>query len=327
MGPRPKLCIEQCLHLPPFQSAIVRRAWRRSGRPLLTKGQQWVERQRYRHLFAALEGPDQAGVRIQGALRGAQPFCAARMGHVEARLLGEWQLCGGRWSRATRLEAHANAGVFPVSHEGLRAFAQTYQQALQHVDLLGFWQSEHQAALVSQLSVSPALCQLSALEPFRQSQPWSEALEGRSVLVVHPFAESIQAQYRRHGSGLFADARVLPPFDLQVCRPPLTHAPMTEGFCSWSDALQHLQDRVLGMSFDVALLGCGAYGLPLAAALRREGRQVIHLGGALQLLFGIRGRRWDDDPQIQRLITSDWIRPSAAETPHAAAGIEGGCYW
>jgi hypothetical protein len=249
------------------------------------------------------------------------------MGHVEARILGEWKFRQGRWSRATRLEAHANAGIFPVSDGFLGNFAQIYQQALQHVDLLGFWQTEHQAALVSQLTPMPGLCQLSALEPFRQRKPWSAALEGRSVLVVHPFAASIQAQYHRHGSGLFVDARVLPAFDLQVCRPPLTHAPLTDGFRTWTEALERLQDRVLAMSFDVALLGCGAYGLPLAAALRREGRQVIHLGGALQLLFGIRGRRWDDDPQIKRLITSDWIRPSAAETPHAAAGIEGGCYW
>lgn len=306
---------------------MFRRVWRRSGKHLLTQGQQWAERRRYRHLFAALESPDQAGARIETALRRGQPFCAARMGHVEARLLGEWQLCGGRWSRATRLEAHANAGVFPLSDAGLGDFARIYQHALQQVDLLGFWQSEHQAALVSQLEPLPALCQLSALEPFRQHQPWSEALAGRSVLVVHPFAESIQAQYHRHGSGLFVDARVLPAFDLQVCRPPLTHAPLTEGFRTWVEAFGRLQDHVLAKSFDVALLGCGAYGLPLAAALRREGRQVIHLGGALQLLFGIRGRRWEGDPQIQQLMTPNWIRPSAAETPQAAAAIEGGCYW
>ncbi len=306
---------------------MLRRVWRSTGRNFVKQSQFWFERRRYSELFAALQAAEQAGSTIHSALAQGVPFCAARMGHVEARILGEWKFRQGRWSRATRLEAHANAGIFPVSDGFLGNFAQIYQQALQHVDLLGFWQTEHQAALVSQLTPMPGLCQLSALEPFRQRKPWSAALEGRSVLVVHPFAASIQAQYHRHGSGLFVDARVLPAFDLQVCRPPLTHAPLTDGFRTWTEALERLQDRVLAMSFDVALLGCGAYGLPLAAALRREGRQVIHLGGALQLLFGIRGRRWDDDPQIKRLITSDWIRPSAAETPHAAAGIEGGCYW
>lgn len=307
--------------------SLLRRVWRGSAKCLFGQSQRWLERRRYPELFGALVSADQAGSRIEAALVQGAPFCAARMGHVEARLLGEWVFRGGRWSRATRLEAHANAGIFPTTDAELADFARIYQQSLHDVDLLGFWQSEHQAALVSLLHPVPALCQLSALEPFRQLRPWSAALNGRSVLVVHPFAASIQAQYDQHGSRLFADPRILPSFELQVYRPPLTHAPMTDGFQSWSDALRHLQDQVLSMSFDVALVGCGAYGLPLAAALRREGHQVIQLGGALQLLFGIRGRRWDVDPQIQRMMTSDWIRPSSQETPPISDGIEDGCYW
>ena len=41
--------------------------------------------------------------------------------------------------------------------------------------------------------------------------------------------------------------------------------------------------------FDVALIGCGAYGFPLAAKLKTAGKQAIHLGGVLQALFGIKG--------------------------------------
>jgi hypothetical protein len=309
------------------RSSLLRRVWRASGKRLLDQSHFWLERRRYPDLFLGLMPADEVGLCIEAALVQGVPFCAARMGHVEARLLGEWMFRGGRWSRASCLEAHANAGVFPTSDAGFSAFARIYHQALQHVDLLGFWQSDHQAALVSQLNPIPSLCRLSALEPFRQTQPWSFALQGRSVLVVHPFAASIQAQYERVGSKLFADPRILPLFELQVYRPPLTHAPITDGFQMWTDALYHLQDRVLSMSFDIALLGCGAYGLPLAAAIRQEGRQVIHLGGALQLLFGIRGRRWESDPQIQKLTSADWIRPSGDETPSMAYGIEEGCYW
>jgi hypothetical protein len=306
---------------------MLRTLWRRSGKHWLQQGRQWQERRRYPQLFAALDTAEQAGLRIEQAMREGSPFCAARMGHVEARLLGEWQFRRGRWSRATLLEAHNNAGVFPVSDAGLEAFAHIYQRALQQVDLLGFWQTDFQASLVAALEPMPALCSLSALEPFRQTRPWSEALTDRSVLVIHPFAASIETQYRCHRSKLFRDSRVLPAFQLQVLKPPLTHAPNTEGFMSWTDAFQHLEDQVLAMSFDLALLGCGAYGLPLAAAIRREGRQAIQLGGALQLLFGICGSRWDGDSQIQRLITPDWCRPRFDETPTTAAGIEGGCYW
>lgn len=43
------------------------------------------------------------------------------------------------------------------------------------------------------------------------------------------------------------------------------------------------------INFDTAIIGCGAYGMPLAAQIKNAGRQAIHLGGAVQLLFGIKG--------------------------------------
>jgi hypothetical protein len=306
---------------------MLRTIWRSSGKRWLALSQQWLERRRFSELFSAMQSPEQAGERINKELRMGTAFCAARMGHVEARIIGEWLLRKGRWSRATLQEAHLNAGIFPVDDDGLEAFALEYWQSLQQVDLLGFWQSDYQAALVASLLQPPVLCPLPALEPFRQSHPWSAALKGKSVLVVHPFSTSIAAQYSTYGSTIFPDCSILPSFHLQVLQPPLTHAPQTEGYEDWGCALAALKSRVLGLSFDVALVGCGAYGLPLAAAIGRAGRQAIHLGGALQLLFGIQGRRWDQDAEIQRLISQRWIRPSPTERPATAASIEGGCYW
>ena len=54
--------------------------------------------------------------------------------------------------------------------------------------------------------------------------------------------------------------------------------------------------------FDVAIIGCGAYGMPLAAMLKQAGKQAIHLGGATQLLFGIKGKRWEEIKTIPHLI-------------------------
>jgi hypothetical protein len=305
----------------------VRSLWRATGKRWLRSGQNWLERQRYHDLFENILSADEAGGVIHAAIKQGLPFCAARMGHVEARILGEARLRRGQWSRATYAEAHANAGIFPVTDAGLLDFAAVYGEALESVDLLGFWQTEYQANLVSAMQKSPALCALPSLEPFRQINPWSKALAGRRVLVVHPFAQSIQTQYFRHGAALFADPRVLPEFQLEAIVPPRTHAPQTEGYVDWLDALKSFQSRVLSLSFDVALIGCGAYGLPLAIAIKQAGRQSVHLGGALQLLFGIRGRRWDSDIDMRRLIDSRWVRPSAEETPSTASAVEGGCYW
>jgi ketopantoate reductase len=90
-----------------------------------------------------------------------------------------------------------------------------------------------------------------------------------------------------------------------------------------------MREEVARIDFDVAIVGAGAYGLPLAAAVKDLGRQAVHLGGATQLLFGIRGRRWEvESPDdIAPLFNEHWVRPSAEETPQGSSSVEGGCYW
>ena len=56
-----------------------------------------------------------------------------------------------------------------------------------------------------------------------------------------------------------------------------------------------MYEQSLKTSFDVAIIGCGAYGMPLGAMLKDAGKTVIHLGGVTQILFGIKGKRWDEN--------------------------------
>jgi len=80
-------------------------------------------------------------------------------------------------------------------------------------------------------------------------------------------------------------------------------------------------DQMTQMEFDVAIIGCGAYGFPLAACAKRLGKQAIHLGGATQLLFGIKGKRWGD------IGNEHWVHPLPEEHPQGFEKVEGGCYW
>ena len=279
---------------------------------------------RYSAVFGGVLGDREAGLWIAEALRSHRPVLVGRLGSVEARLLGESRF--GRFSRVTRREAHRNAGLFPTDPEALEAAAARLGSALEAVDLLALWDSPYQARLTAQLAHLPERCSLAALEPWWQPSPWSAALAGQRVLVVHPFAESIQSQWQRR-EHLFPGTAVLPEFALQVLKPPLTLAGGTAGFPSWSAALDDLIARSQERDFDVALLGCGAYGLPLAAAIKAMGRPALQLGGALQLLFGIRGRRWEAMPPFAALMNEHWVRPLPEETPAAAAQVDGGCYW
>ena len=145
-------------------------------------------------------------------------------------------------------------------------------------------------------------------------------------MVIHPFAESIRRQFARHEK-LFSDARVLPNFELLTIPAVQTLAGNKAGFASWFDALDWMRAEVDKLDFDVALIGAGAYGLPLSAHVKRSGKIAIHMGGSLQILFGIKGRRWDNMPTISQFYNDAWVRPLENERLHGAENVEQGCYW
>jgi hypothetical protein len=151
-------------------------------------------------------------------------------------------------------------------------------------------------------------------------------LANQKVLVIHPFEKSIQKQYANREK-LFKDPRILPDFTLLTLKAVQSIARNETGFSNWFEALDWMCTQIRSLDFDIAIIGAGAYGLPLAAFIKRMGKKAIQLGGATQILFGIRGQRWDRMPFFQQLYNQNWIRPLPEETPANFQKVEGGCYW
>ena len=53
------------------------------------------------------------------------------------------------------------------------------------------------------------------------------------------------------------------------------------------------------------------------------------MAGVTQLLFGIKGKRWEDYVvwPYMNLFNDHWVRPGASEKPKNATVVEGACYW
>jgi hypothetical protein len=94
----------------------------------------------------------------------------------------------------------------------------------------------------------------------------------------------------------------------------------------WSEGVDRLTEEALKHEFDLALVGAGAWSLPLLANLKRAGKKGLHLGGATQLVFGIKGRRWDQEGWYMP-YNEAWVRPLPEETPAGCMQKEKGCYW
>ena len=160
-----------------------------------------------------------------------------------------------------------------------------------------------------------------------QISGWSAALAGRRGLVVHPFRKTIVAQYARRAQ-LFPGKNVLPEFaSLTVVQAVQGLGGQDTGYASWFDALAAMEREMDAADYDVAIVGAGAYGLPLAAHARDTGHAAIQMSGATQLLFGIKGKRWDSHPIIGKLYNDAWVRPDETEGITHKEKVEGGSYW
>lgn len=267
-----------------------------------------------------------AGRLIEGAIQDRRPFLASRLGWMESYALGLWDT--GRVVEQSFIEKlRRHAGVFPPTKRNFESFCSIYLDAVREIDLLGLMQNPYYKHLTGKYISGAATCGLGSLEPYLNCPPWSRSLAGLRVLVVHAFADSIRSQYHENRTGLFADPQVLPEFELQCLKAPQTMLDETAGFACWSEALADLKRRVDALDYDVATIGCGAYGLPLGAHIKQAGKVAIHFGGAVQLLFGISGQRWRDKPEFRAIRRDAWISPSESERPLGWEKIEEGCYW
>lgn len=214
-----------------------------------------------------------------------------------------------------------NAGFFPCEKSYLKRFTKIMLEDIKQIDILVSWRPEEiffQKSLRKSFRIG-----LADLVPSNDQSFWTHELKGKHVLVIHPFAESIEKQYKNREK-LFDNPDTLPELaSLRTIKAVQTIAGNSMGFGDWFEALEHMKQEIDKHDFDVALTGCGAYGLPLAAYIKRKGKKSIHMGGSLQLLFGIKGKRWDNSP----LYNEHWTSPSASERPANLNMVENGCYW
>ena len=212
------------------------------------------------------------------------------------------------------------SGIFPEGQETAERFSERYLQDIPEIDLLGCHQYYEK---FMPLRTDVIKVQLEMLYPFFVERPWSRILKGKKVLVIHPFESTIIRQYERRNL-LFDNKEILPDFDLKTFKAIQTIAGNSSKFKNWFEALKYMEDKISTMDFEIAIIGCGAYGLPLAAHVKRMGKQAIHLAGGTQLMFGIKGNRW-----VEQYKEKQEYRPGTGRRKlalHPLGGQESSCH-
>jgi hypothetical protein len=173
------------------------------------------------------------------------------------------------------------------------------------------------------------------LEPFycilENDIPWTMELKDKTVLIISPFIKSFQKQlknkfqmFKDENKKIFLDNQKFVFYEsFQTIAGNHIHK-------DWFETYEIMCQEIKKLDFDIALLGCGGYGLPLCNFIKKDmNKSAIYIGGGLQLLFGVIGTRWESHDTIKKIIrdnNSNFIRPSKEEILSDLKSVENGCY-
>ena len=269
---------------------------------------------------------------IKKAIHDGTPFLMGRITDIELRTA--FDLRHGNPIKQDQIDLENNAGIHLQNMISLNTYVQRFIQAYEHCTHIAEWDKGgamyravgHGQEWIAKRTPHAIKIDARNLEPYYFQDSWMSALKGKRILIVHPFASSFQKQTSKFVD-LFPNRSWFEDCTFVFVKPPMTMAGNHEGK-DWQEHLDGFFLQLQGVEFDIALVAAGGYGMLIADHIYTNlKRSAMYIGGALQLFFGVIGKRWFDNKVILSLVNDHWIRPSQEERPQHHTKVEKGCYW
>ena len=228
-------------------------------------------------------------------------------------------------------------GIYYNSNEIAILYAKKYNESIENSDALAIFPGLYkmqQNYYISKFNLNHVYNRI--LEPFycclENIKPWTHYLHKKRILIISPFVESFKKQlnnnfqiFKDPSKKMFLDNQ---EFIFYKCFQSLAGCTPHK---NWLETFIIMCNDISKLDFDIALLGCGGYGVPLCNFIKTKmNKSSIYIGGGLQLLFGVMGKRWENNDMWKKIIKENntkFIRPSGDEIMPNNKNIEGGCYW
>jgi hypothetical protein len=251
-------------------------------------------------------------------------------------------------------EGCLTAGIFPPTKEGFLIFVKLYLDAIKSMNIMASWNDNilqieeyvwnNYIIKDKNTNENTGLVELTTLESFyTEPQYWWQTLyENKTILIISPFIKSIKTQldlskrdkvWTNKWNGFwpknitFKYVKFPHPYyissDEDKAKYPKTLELLLEKYQKEIDKIEH---------FDIALIGTGAYSILLCDYIKRiKKKNAFHLGGGLQMMFGVYGHRWEpsfnSNPFLKEYMNEYWIRPLPEEIPPMYQAQENGAYF
>ena len=233
-------------------------------------------------MLTQLEGNKKIGELIQSNI----PFSIIRLRSETACL--EWYL---KNSYPTIIPPfyEINGGIYPLTKEIIKFYGKCIKEGIEECDYSVYWKMHDTQYKKFSTIKKIKLLHNRAVEPFYFNDPWSQYLEGKKVLIIHPFINTIKEQFNNREK-IFSNSKILPPFILKTIKSIQTSGGGIKPHNNWMESLTFMKNSIKKEDFDIALLGCGCSDIPLSTMIKKMGRQClpkqgIKLGDHMLLQF------------------------------------------
>lgn len=270
-------------------------------------------------------------------IKHGDPFLVARLGNTEGTILGQY--LGKKYgvnrgyNAETKQWLLSTSGFFADDYENvddaIDKYAKLTLDGLPYVDYLcARWPESFYQPFFFKHFAKNAVPTSREIWPYESptEEMWYSGLAGKKVLVINSFADSIQKQYQRKHQLVNDPSYELPDFTLLTYKSYVTQVGERPGnFKNFFEVLNRMEEDISKLDFDVAVVGAGAYGFPLAVFIKKMGKCVMETCSSTSLYFGVYGQR-HIDCDVDRIKTNAWIRP-IEQPPQRFKEVENGCYW
>jgi len=166
---------------------------------------------------------------------------------------------------------------------------------------------------------------------------WTQYLANKRVAIINSFADTCETQTYMTKAIWPSKTESLLPSSTTWIPIKTYYSPKLSGekastqwpeyIKNYKDAIEDVVSRTIDSNATVAIIGCGGMGMIIGSKLKDAGLQTIVMGGSTQILFGIRGKRWENHEVISKFFNDAWVFPNPKDIPLNYALVEGGCYW
>src|SRR5574344_385455 len=263
-------------------------------------------------------------------LTSGKPFAAIRYGGSEISCLNGYEKIrlgfAKTYKDSARWAMKVRAGFYPTDDQHLNEYSEMVKSKVANTDIFAILGLHMEDYLYKIWTPKAKVITNWALEPLLGT--WTPLLKGKKVLVISAFADEIVFQYGRREKIFPKEPDLLPEFELHVLQASMTMGESTDyRFPSFMRSLEEIEEQIKHVDFDIALVGAGAYGILLTLFCKSLGKMALQTGGAIQTLFGIMGKRWEDRPHVASRVNEYWIRPDPTKRPKGYEKIDQGAYW